>query len=518
MVVGFLLSFIVPSTTARVACLMPIMMGFVLAFKVDRKSRFAALLVITTAQTASIWNVGIKTAAAQNMVAIGFIEKQLGAQITWGEWFVAAAPFAALMTVALFFIMTRMMEPEMKEIAGGQETIRQQLAELGPMTLNQWKLLAVVLVLLGFWSTEKVLHNFDTTSTTIAAVALMLFPRIGVMDWKQSQKGFPWGTVVLFAVGISVGSALLQTKAAGWLAQLIVSNLGLQMASAFVILMLLSAFLIVIHLGFASATALASTMIPIVISVLSTVQTPGINIVGMTMILQFVVSFGFILPVNAPQNMIAYGTDTFEARDFVRTGIVITLAAVVLLVVFALTYWPWLGLMVTAPDAPHHRSAFFHLPQRAGGRPLTKPASCCACTSQALRSGGGLLHQRGILLGHLVKLRYGFAHLAQARGLFAGGSADLANDRGHLLHRLDNLAHGAARSVNQLGTFVHLPHAVADEAHRSPWPPWPSAAPGCAPRWPPRQSPGLAHRPAPLQPPHSVPGYWSGTQYRQSRW
>ena len=349
MIVGFLLSFIVPSTTARVACLMPIMMGFVLAFNVDRKSRFAALLVITTAQTASIWNVGIKTAAAQNMVAIGFIEKQLGAQITWGEWFVAAAPFAALMTVALFFIMTRMMKPEMKEIAGGQETIRKQLQELGPMTMNHWKLLAIVLVLLGFWSTEKVLHSFDTTSTTIAAVALMLFPRIGVMDWKQSQKGFPWGTVVLFAVGISVGSALLQTKAAGWLAQLIVSNLGLQMASAFAILMLLSGFLIVIHLGFASATALASTMIPIIISVLSTVQTPGINIVGMTMILQFVVSFGFILPVNAPQNMIAYGTDTFEARDFVRTGIVITIVATALLVIFALTYWPWMGLMVHQP-------------------------------------------------------------------------------------------------------------------------------------------------------------------------
>lgn len=38
----------------------------------------------------------------------------------------------------------------------------------------------------------------------------------------------------------------------------------------------------------------------------------------MTMILQYVVSFGFILPVNAPQNMIAYGTDTFEVHDFVR--------------------------------------------------------------------------------------------------------------------------------------------------------------------------------------------------------
>lgn len=345
MVVGFLLAFVVPSTTARVACLVPIMMGFVLAFNVDRKSRFAGLLIITTAQTASIWNVGIKTAAAQNMVAVGFIEKQLHATITWGQWFVAAAPFAAILTIALYFVMTRMLKPEMEEIAGGQETIRRQLAELGPMTANQWKLLVLVLVLLGFWATEKILHNFDTSSTTIVAVALMLLPRFGVMDWKASQKAFPWGTVVLFAVGISVGTALLQTKAAGWLANLIVSQLGLEMASAFTILMLLSAFLIVIHLGFASATALASTMIPIVIGVLTTVKTPGLNVVGMTMILQFVVSFGFILPVNAPQNMIAYGTDTFDAHDFVRTGLVITVAAVLLLVVFSLTYWPWMGYL-----------------------------------------------------------------------------------------------------------------------------------------------------------------------------
>jgi hypothetical protein len=53
----------------------------------------------------------------------------------------------------------------------------------------------------------------------------------------------------------------------------------------------------------------------------------------------------FVLPVNAPQNMIAYGTDTFEARDFIRTGLAITLVAMLLLVVFAMTYWPWMGYM-----------------------------------------------------------------------------------------------------------------------------------------------------------------------------
>ena len=348
MVVGFLLSFIVPSTTARVACLVPIMMGFILAFKVDKRSRFAGLLVITAAQTASVWNIGIKTAAAQNMVAIGFIEKQFQTTITWTEWFIAGAPFSALMSVAVYFIMTRMMKPEMAEIAGGRETIRQQLDGIGRMTAREWKLLAIVLVLLGFWATEKVLHDFDTSSTTIAAIALMLLPRLGVMDWKESQRGFPWGTVILFAIGISVGTALLKTNAAAWLANVIVQSLGLQHASAFAILMLLSLSLIVVHLGFASATALASTMIPIILSVLTAVQTPGINVVGMTMLLQFVVSFGFILPVNAPQNMIAYGTDTFAARDFIRTGLVITLAAAGLLVIFALTYWPWMGYLTRA--------------------------------------------------------------------------------------------------------------------------------------------------------------------------
>ena len=173
----------------------------------------------------------------------------------------------------------------------------------------------------------------------------MLMPRIGIMSWKESQKGFPWGTVVLFAVGIAMGSALLKTQAAPWLAKQIVENLGLVNASAFAILMLLSMFLIVIHLGFASATALASTMIPIVISVLQVVETPGINAIGITMLLQFVVSFGFILPVNSPQGMLAYGTDTFTIKQYVKTGFVITIAATVLLVIFALTYWPMMGYM-----------------------------------------------------------------------------------------------------------------------------------------------------------------------------
>ena len=341
--VGFVIAFLVPSTTARVACLVPITLGIIAAFGVSKKSAFAGMLMITTVQTASIWNVGIKTAAAQNMVAIGFIERTLHTTITWLEWLMAAAPFAVLMSVALYFVMTRMMPPEVQAVPGGREAIRKSLAELGPMKLSEKKLLALSLTLLAFWATEGVLHRLDTSTTTVTAVALMFLPGLGIMTWKEAQPKIPWGTVVLFGIGISLGTALLQTKGATWLADIVVIQIGLQNATALFILAVLSLFLVVIHLGFASATALASAMIPIVIAVLQGVATPGINIVGMTMLLQFVVSFGFILVVNAPQNMVAYGTETFEARDFVRTGLVLTVIALALVMVLGATYWRWLG-------------------------------------------------------------------------------------------------------------------------------------------------------------------------------
>jgi anion transporter len=342
---GFVLSFFVPSTTARVACVVPIVAGIIAAFGVDMRSRFAAMLMIATAQADSIWNVGIKTAAAQNMIAVNFISKQLGHDITWLEWFIAAAPFAAMMSVALYFVLIKLIPPEFKEIPGGREIVRKQLEALGPMTGPEKKLLCISLALLFFWTTEKILHDIDTSTSTLAAVTLMMLPRFGIMSWEEAQQRISWGTLFLFGMGISLGSAIIATKAGVWLAKAIVPFFGLSTAPALMIVLILAAFLIIIHLGFASATGLAAAMIPIIIEVLKNVSTPGLNAVGMTMVLQYVVSFGFILPVNAPQNMIAFGTNAFTPKDFIRTGIPLTVIAYLLIALLSATYWKFLGLV-----------------------------------------------------------------------------------------------------------------------------------------------------------------------------
>ena len=342
---GFILSFFVPSTTARVACLVPIVLGMISAFGVPLKSRFAGMLMITVAQVDSVWNVGIKTAAAQNMVAVNFIRTQLGVDISWMDWFIAAAPFAILMSFALYHVMMFLMPPEIKKIPGGKETVKKLLADMGKITTNEIKLLVISICLLILWTTEKKLHVIDTSTTTMVAITLLMLPKIGVMQWNEVVNKINWGTVVLFGVGISLGSALLSTKAATWLANVIVSTFDLADSTTLTVLAIMALFLIIVHMGFASAAGLASAIIPIIISVLQQLKTPGVNVIGMTMILQYVVSFGFILPVNAPQNMIAYGTNTFEVRDFVRSGIPLTLIGFALIMLLGSTYWKWLGLV-----------------------------------------------------------------------------------------------------------------------------------------------------------------------------
>ena len=148
----------------------------------------------------------------------------------------------------------------------------------------------------------------DTTTVTI--IAILLAPKVGVYTWNEVEKLIPWGTVIVFAVGIA----------------------------------LVTAFNILIHLGFASATSLASALIPVFIALATTI-TLDVAQIGFVLLQQFVISFGFLLPISAPQNMLAYGTGAFTTRDFLKSGIPLTIIGYLLVLLFSATYWKWIGLL-----------------------------------------------------------------------------------------------------------------------------------------------------------------------------
>lgn len=350
-IVMAILAFFVPTASARVACLVPILLGTISALGIDRKSRLAGMLMMSIVYLSLIWAMGIATGAAQNVYVNALMERTIHVTISWVDWLVAGAPFSVAMSVALYVLLMKMMAPPAREEAGAalehraleQRVLAQRVLALAPMSLDEAKLLVLAVLLLGLWATEGKLHHFDSSSVAVAAVAVMFVPGIGMLDWKQVQSRIPWGILIQLGVGVGLGTALLRTGAAGWLAKFVVSEIGVTQMSALAILAVLWLFMIVVHLGFSSGAAMATTMIPVMISVLQEAQIPTPQVAGMTMLLTFATSVGWILPINGPQNMLAFGTDTFEARDFIRVGLVTTVVAYALLLVFAATWWHWLG-------------------------------------------------------------------------------------------------------------------------------------------------------------------------------
>lgn len=351
--VATILAFFVPSATARAGAVIPILLGMVAAFGLPKESKLGALMVITAVHAVSIWNIGIKTAAAQNLVAVGFIQEMFGEDISWIRWFMLGAPWSIIMCVVLFFVMKMIIKPEVDHIEGGRQVVEKQLAEMGPITRQQKTLMIVAGVLLFFWATQgvhwpftdTVIHNIDSTTVTVIAIALLLTPKIGVFDWPTAEPMISWGTIMVFGIGISLGTVLLNTGGASWLSDSTFGRLGLDSYPIVGTIAIVAIFNILIHLGFASATSLASALVPVFIALTFTLNMGHDQSIGFVLIQQFVISFGFLLPISSPQGMLAFGTGTFQIKDYFKAGVPITIIGYALVLLLSATYWQWMGVI-----------------------------------------------------------------------------------------------------------------------------------------------------------------------------
>ncbi len=339
------LTFVVPSTTARAAAMVPIVAGVVAACGLSPTSQLAAQLMMTVAHASSIWNVAVKTGAAQNLVAVGLFEKSLGVTLTWGAWLREGLPWALVMSAMLMITMRRLVPTEDVDEAQVGAAMARDLSAAGPMRGRERRLAWLAAVLLAAWITEGWLHPVDSATAMLLALGAMLLPRVGVLAWDEAERLVPWGTLLLFGVGVGLGSALVETGAARWVADTTLARLGFAQWTPFAMIAGLGLLNLAVHQGFASAASLASAILPVFLAFFTALDRPEAPALGMTLVQQFLVSVGFLLPVNSPQNMVAYGSGAFTTRAFLRTGIPLTIAAMVVTLVLAATWWRWTGLL-----------------------------------------------------------------------------------------------------------------------------------------------------------------------------
>jgi anion transporter len=337
------LAFMIPSTAARTATLLPICLAIIEIFrknaKLEGRSQFAVGLLLTLGFTNSIISAGILTATIPNPVTADFIFKATGHTISYLEWFIYGFPPALVMTFFAWWLINKVFKAEVNEIPGGQELIMEKLNEMGKMSADEWKTCGVFLLVVAMWMTSSI-TGINTTVAAIIGVCLLFL--LGVINWADASKTAAFQFMMIMGGGFIVADLLMATGAAKWLAETLFSALNLNGISILALLLIVMFIIQYMHIPFMGTTKMATMMIPIVISVAEAAQIdPMILAMPAGMLIG---GFPLFLFYNTISSLLVYGTNELKMSDFPKVGIPVCTVAIIVYGFVAMTYWRWLGL------------------------------------------------------------------------------------------------------------------------------------------------------------------------------
>jgi solute carrier family 13 (sodium-dependent dicarboxylate transporter), member 2/3/5 len=333
------MTFLVPSITARTLLMLPIILGIGTAFEaVPGRSNIVKALVFIVAMSGTAMSIGVLTAHVGNPVTVGLIEAAAKKTISWSDWFRAAGFPAFSLAFLSVFVIKYMWPPEMASLGRGREYIHKELEAMGKISPKEIYALVVFLLTLALWATDS-LHKVNVVMVGFFSVIIMLWPGKGIMDWRHAQSRVPWNVFIVYGAGLSMGQALVSSGAAKWLAGILFSPIvAMSPAVQLIILLWLITGLQVFFTGGGPKT---TALMPIIIAHSVAI---GADPLGFALILGLNMPHQYMLPVSNMPNAVAMGTGHITTGELIKTGAVISLLAAVYMSLMVPTYWKWIGL------------------------------------------------------------------------------------------------------------------------------------------------------------------------------
>ncbi|MBM6405032.1 SLC13/DASS family transporter [Phycicoccus sp. CSK15P-2] len=320
---------------------------------------FGVALLLSVAWSASIGGLGTLLGSPPNAIVAGYISSELDQEVGFAQWMMLGLPIVVVFVGLAWVLITRVLfRFDLDSIPGGDELIQRQIDDLGPMSRGEKIVLAVFSSAAFLWIVPGLLSNIDAldeavpwlgsmedTAIAIAAGLVMFFvpaDRDGRMtlEWRDAEKGLPWGVLLLFGGGLSLAGAVKATGLDEWLGAQ-VTGLG-----ALPVVLLLGAVvaLVLMLTEVTSNTATAATFIPVLGGV-----AVGLDVDPMTLLIPaaLAATCAFMLPVGTPPNAIVFGSGSVRISEMARGGAVLNVVGVLLITLFTVLLGPVaLGLVL----------------------------------------------------------------------------------------------------------------------------------------------------------------------------
>lgn len=335
-----IMTFLVPSITARTLLMLPIILGIGQAFDAKPgQSNIVKALLFIIAMSGTMMSIGVLTAHVGNPITVGLIQAATNTTISWSEWFRVGGPPAFVLAFISIFILSLLWPPEIKNLGEGHAYVRRELEAMGPLSRGEIYTLVVFILTLVLWATDS-WHKVDVVIVGMLAVVLLLWPGRGIMNWKEAQQKVPWNVFVLYGAGLSMGTALVSSGAAKWLAGTMLHPIvAMSHTTQIIVLIWLVTVLQVFFTGGGPKT---TALTPIVIAHAVAI---GANPLVFALILGMNMQHQYLLPVSNMPNAVAMGTGHISVGELVRTGAVMSILGAAFMSLMVVTYWQWLGIV-----------------------------------------------------------------------------------------------------------------------------------------------------------------------------
>lgn len=313
---------------------------------------FSLALMMALAYASNFGGIATIIGTPPNVAYVSHLNDHYKHSIDFINWMLLCMPLAILLLFSLYFVMVKWLYPNhLTQSESGRLFIDEELKEMGKLSLQEKRVLAVFCSTAFLWITKDIINASqklfqldDTMIALLGAITLFIVPSgrrkenadERLLDWDDTQK-MAWGILLLFGGGIALAKALEDAKLIQSLGQYIASYSSSNILVMIFVVTLISVFLSEVMSNIAQVIVMA----PVISAVADALHINPL-LLGIPMTLG--ASCASMLPMGTPPNAIVFSSGHIQLKQMLKTGFVMNVICVILITLFC-----WLLLPLIVP-------------------------------------------------------------------------------------------------------------------------------------------------------------------------
>ena len=342
---------LIPATAARTVMTLPliIVVAAIYGATEETNNNFGRNLMLLNLCCISVLSSMTMTGSAANLIAVGLIQTMADQRVYYMDWVKVGTPLAVTTMLIMWIVGQKVLfripkAEQVPQLPGGLAIVETQYRELGPLGRDEKKAIAIFSLVLALWMTD-IFHmrwfgvEISAPFAALLGAVIVLLPRYGVLQWSEAE--IPWHLLIFSAGAYAGGLALDDTGAAAWGVKALFGSMNLKGVPFGVAYTIIIAVMMYSHLLTTSKTVRTIIMLPIIITL---AKALGWNPISLALPAALCIDWVVGLPISGKPNVIMFSTNQYSVVDNFKYGIVTCTVGVLLLVLFAFTWFPWIGL------------------------------------------------------------------------------------------------------------------------------------------------------------------------------